>query len=393
MDKIVLFGAGKIGRSFIGQLFSRSGYECVFVDLDQTLVDQLNAAKRYKVVIKEEEDEVIWVEHVRAVVATDSQKVAEEIADSSIVAVSVGQRGLPKVAPVIAKALLMRYAKDPLLPLDIILAENLRNADRFMFNELRKHLPPDYPHSDLLGLVETSIGKMVPIMRQSDLEADPLQVFAEAYNSLILDAKAFKNPIPDVDGLAPKQNMKAWVDRKAFIHNLGHAAAAYLGYLYHPEYQYLYEVLAVKDLHRRVCDTMLEAGNVLRKLYPGEFTEQAITEHIDDLLTRFANRALGDTVYRVGCDLPRKLSANDRLVAPMMKAVVMDMPYENILKALIAGFQFRATDQNNAPHPNDRKVVEAYNKGLAYALSEISGIDTTQYPEVLKQGSLMVKKI
>ena len=37
-NKLVLFGAGKIGRSFIGQVFSRSGYEVVFIDINQEII-------------------------------------------------------------------------------------------------------------------------------------------------------------------------------------------------------------------------------------------------------------------------------------------------------------------------------------------------------------------
>ena len=46
-----------------------------------------------------------------------------------------------------------------------------------------------------------------------------------------MDATAFRNPIPPIPGLDPKQHMAAYVDRKSFIHNLGHAASAYLAYL------------------------------------------------------------------------------------------------------------------------------------------------------------------
>ena len=75
-----------------------------------------------------------------------------------------------------------------------------------------------------MGLVETSIGKMVPIMKTEDLEEDPLLVYAEPYNTLILDRKGFLGDIPHIEEFALKDNIKAWVDRKAFIHNLGHAA-------------------------------------------------------------------------------------------------------------------------------------------------------------------------
>ena len=71
MKKLVLFGAGKIGRSFIGQLFSRSGYEVVFVDINETVIHELNEKHRYKVVIKSDSEETIWVENVRGVMGSD----------------------------------------------------------------------------------------------------------------------------------------------------------------------------------------------------------------------------------------------------------------------------------------------------------------------------------
>ena len=54
---ILIFGAGKIGRSFIGQLFGLSGYEVVFSDIDKELVDLLNLKRSYCVVIKGEKEE------------------------------------------------------------------------------------------------------------------------------------------------------------------------------------------------------------------------------------------------------------------------------------------------------------------------------------------------
>ena len=109
-------------------------------------------------------------------------------------------------------------------------------------------------------------------------------VFAEPYNTLILDGKGFKSPIPDVKGLAPKNNIKAWVDRKAFIHNLGHATAAYYGYFHHPDAIYMYEVLDDKSstIYKKV---MLQSAEILRQIYPGEFTAADLEEHIDDLDT------------------------------------------------------------------------------------------------------------
>jgi len=374
-DKIVIFGAGKIGRSFIGQLFSRGGYEVVFIDVYQPVIDELNRRRNYNVVIKGDEESVITVQNVRGVFGGDAAKVASEITTARIVAVSVGLNGLKSIMPLLANGLVMRYETEKAFPLDIIIAENLRNAAEFMFQELKKLLPEGYPLEERVGLIETSIGKMVPITLKKDMNEDILQVFAEPYNTLILDKLAFKNPIPEIAGLAPKENMNVWVDRKLFIHNLGHATAAYLGNQAHPNAVFLYEVLADSQLKDTVRKTMLQAADILLKKYPDEFTLELLTEHIDDLLNRFQNKALGDTVFRVGCDLQRKLGAKDRLAGAIRLARELKLPYHLILMALVAGCHFNATDEDGKTLSSDREFVKIYSKGIKAVLISVCGFD------------------
>lgn len=374
-NKLVLFGAGKIGRSFIGQLFSIGGYEVVFIDINKTVIDALNQLGHYKVIIKSEKEEILNIENVRGVYTGDNNKVIEEIATAGIVAVSVGFEGLENIFPLLAKGLVKRLEIDINYALDIIIAENMRDADVYFFQKLEKFLPENYPLNKLVGFVETSIGKMVPIMQKKDLQDDILQVFAEPYNTLILNKKTFKNPIPCIQGLAPKDNIKAWVDRKLFIHNLGHSSAAYLGYLHNPDLIYLYEVLAVPEIIWNVRATMLQAAEILIKKYPSEFTMYDIDEHIHDLLTRFQNKALGDTIFRVGCDLKRKLGPEDRIAGALRSALEFDLPYDRILYALVCGCHFRATDENGKMHIGDLEFVKYYDKGIRSVLIEICGFD------------------
>ncbi len=394
MNKLVHFGAGKIGRSFIGQLFSRAGYEVVFVDIFQPVIDALNERKAYKVVIKANDgDSEIMVHNVRGVNANEKELVADEVASANVLSISVGQRGLPHIIPLLANGLIKRYNLNPARPLDIIIAENMRNADQFIEEELKKLLPQDYPFHKLVGLVETSIGKMVPIMTKKDMEEDILQVFAEPYNTLILDKKGFKNPVPEVKGLAPKDNMKAWVDRKLFIHNLGHATTAYLGFLENPDFKYVYEVLAVPALKKQVRETMLQSGDTLMKMYPAEFDLKHIIDHTDDLILRFENKALGDTIYRVGCDLKRKLSRNDRLAGAIINAKNFNMPYDKILYALVSGFYFRARDEEGNLFPGDKEFDVILQKGIPYVMTNICGFNPRKDKEVIQQAVEIDKEI
>ena len=372
---IVIFGAGKIGRSFIGQLFGKAGYRVVFVDMDLALVKALNQRGSYPVIIKGENvEEQVTIDKVSAIFATNTQAVIEAISEAEIMAISVGKTALAKVAEVIALGLREREQRSPGRILDIILAENMRSANEFLAEKLREKLPDSYPLDKRVGLVETSIGKMVPIMTSLDLEEDPVQVFAEPYNTLILDKKGFKSEIPPIKEFALKENMKAWVDRKAFIHNLGHATAVYAGYLKDPHTTCVFEALADKNILDFTRSVMEQSAEILRIAYPGEFTRDDLCEHIEDLLQRFQNKKLGDTIFRVGCDLHRKLGKDDRFMGALRLAQELDLPYDLILEAMSMGFLFQGKDEFGKMLPEDREFHLKWNNNPDEVLDQVCGI-------------------
>lgn len=372
---ILIFGAGKIGRSFIGQLFGKAGYSIIFVDMDDSLVSELNKRGAYPVIIKGPDlEEVMVIENVRAIHAMDSNAVIKAIGGTDIMAISVGKTALPAIAPVVAEGLMERENTSPGRILDIILAENMRSADLFLRDKLRECLPSSYPLEDQVGLIETSIGKMVPIMTIADLKEDQLQVFAEPYNTLILDKKGFRGKIPEINDLALKDNMKAWVDRKAFIHNLGHATAAYYGHLKNPEATFMYEVLANKEVYQFTHDVMMESAQVLLKKYDGEFTLDSLSDHIDDLITRFRNRNLGDTIFRVGSDLFRKLGKDDRFMGIIRMALETDFSFDLILEAMAMGFLFRACNEQGLMFDGDIKFQEAFDTNPDQVFTDVCGL-------------------
>jgi mannitol-1-phosphate 5-dehydrogenase len=376
--KLVQFGAGNIGRSFLGQLFSRAGWEVVFVDVNPAVVSLLNERGSYSVVIKREgsADERRTVGPVRAVDGRDAAAVAAEVAGADLVATSVGKSAFPKVLPVIARGLAAREARSPGRPLDIVIAENARGADEFFAETLRRELGPDYPFDQRVGLVETSIGKMVPIMRAEDLADDPLQVFAEEYEELILDGRGFRGPVPAVAGLRPVDDIRAYVDRKLFVHNLGHAATAYLGYAADPSVVLIPDALALPGVEEAVRRAMGEAADALAAEYPGAYTRRELESHIEDLLFRFRNRALGDTVHRVGRDLYRKLDREDRIVGAMLLCARSGLPFSAIAAVYRAALGFAAPDESGALFPDDARFrAEVLPAGTAAALRSASHLD------------------
>ncbi len=379
--KLVVFGAGNIGRSFVGQLFARAGYQVVFVDVDTRLVEALNEEGRYRIEIKDRRPGEIWVEGISAVHGSDRARVVAEVVGCDALATAVGPGALARIYPAIAEgSVARRKAGQP--PLDIIICENLRNAAGAFAEGLREHLPAGFPIEDYVGLVETSIGKMVPIMPEEVRRRDPLVLYAEAYNTLILDAKGFRNAIPDVPGLDPKQNMAAYVDRKAFIHNCGHAAAAYLGHVANTDATYMWEAVADEGVREAARRAMWESGRALIRRYPDEFDEQNQGEHIEALLSRFGNEALGDTIHRVGRDLPRKLSRGDRLVGALLVDATEGVAAPATTLAVAAAFLFRGRDAKGELFPADEKFAEDFARhGVDWAVSEVCGLNESSSRE------------
>lgn len=377
MHTLVQFGAGKIGRSFIGQLFAQSGYEVIFVDVAEPIVRAINERHEYCIAIKRNDrsDEIITVRGVRAIDGRDVNVVAGAVADADYVATSVGLGALPGIFPALAEGIRLRALRSPNRPLDIIIAENIRDGARYFANSLAPLLPRDFPFTSAIGLVETSIGKMVPLMRRESLADDPLLLFAEEYNELIVDAHAFRGPLPRSPSLHPVENIRAYVDRKLFIHNLGHAATAYFGFCESPRVNYIWHALELPSVFERVRGAMRESAAALALEYPEDLTPESLDTHIEDLLRRFSNRALGDTIYRVGCDLYRKLARDDRLIGAALLAVRHGLPFGQIAGAARAAMRFRGTDEEGRLFPRDAEfAANEAPKGIAGILRDACGL-------------------
>ncbi len=392
-NKLVIFGAGKIGRSFIAQLFSQEGYGAVFIDINKEVIDALNQRGSYELVLKSIKDEVIKVDNVSGILASDEKSVIDAIINCSIMATCVGKNALTKIIPTIAKGVEARYRQKPGSPVDIILAENIRGACQQMRESFRKLLTGGFPLDSYIGLIETSIGKMVPIMPKEIERADPLLVYAEPYNTLIVGKSGFKNPIPDVKGLSAKENIKAWVDRKAFIHNLGHAAVAYYGFCKYPRMKYLYEILENRDALCFTFEVMEQSANALSHEYQNEFNGDDLFNHIKDLISRFRNKALGDTVFRVGSDLKRKLGGDDRVVGAIRMAQKHNCRFDKILETLVYGLLFRPTDDYGMMFPDDQVLAAQIGGNLKNVLIEVCGFDLRDDKQIIESvlGSYSMK--
>lgn len=309
MRQAVVFGAGKIGRGFLGQLFCQSGYAITFVEAVPRLVEELNRRGAYTIHIAADPPSRFRVSGLRAVPAAHVDAVARALLGADIAATAVGVPNLRHVGPLLAEGLKRRVESER-GPLDVVVCENLLDAPEVLRRETLSHLPPGMREAAdaVLGCVGAVVSRMVPDIPPG--LADPIYTSVEPYCILPVDATAFKAGIPPVQGFQPCDKIHALEERKLFTHNCGHAVAAYLGAL--AGYRYIWEAMADRDIYTRTRGAMEESGRALVPRHgfrPGEYEA-----HVDDLLARFANRGLGDTVARVGRDVLRKLGPRDRLV-------------------------------------------------------------------------------
>lgn len=313
--KAVMYGAGNIGRGFIGALLSQIGYEVVFVDVNDDVVSTINKYKTYPQEIVGKNGKTVWIKNIRAVNGKDSSTVSDEIASADLLATSVGVTVLEKIVPIICEGLTKRWDWDPEHTIDLLICENLMDADKFLKEKIKDALPDRHKKTmdRNLGLVETSIGRMVPIMTEEMKKGDPLRICVEEYDFLPVDKDAFKGPIPDYKKIVPYSPFSFYLERKLYLHNMAHAMTAFLGKI--KGYTYIHQSISDIYIRKLVEGAMIESAMMISKKYHVEFSE--LKAHIDNLLFRFQNPYLHDTVERVGREPIRKLEPKDRLVGAL----------------------------------------------------------------------------
>ncbi len=370
MKQAVMYGAGNIGRGFIGELFYQSGYRTGFIDVNSSLISMLNKEEEYKIkVLSDAGDYYVAVKNVYGIDGKDVDACADAIAAADMMATAVGAQILEFIAPIIAKGIEKRARTGSDVPLNIIVCENLHDAPKVLDKLLRKTLGVNFLdyYSRKIGLVGASVGRMVPVVTTQLLEEDPLLVAVEPFCTLPVDAKAFKGEIPRISNLLPVDNIDYYSDMKLYIHNMLHAMCAYLGYL--ERYTYIYE--AAEDIRiRKTLDGALE--EIATALAMKHDTNRSEARNYGlELIGRFKNRSLADSILRVGRDTPRKLAHSDRLVGAARLCAEQNLPFENIALGIATAYLFDGDDSS-------AKVCRyAYSNGILKALQSHSSLEPT----------------
>jgi mannitol-1-phosphate 5-dehydrogenase len=363
--KAIQIGAGNIGRGFIGELLAHSGFEVTFVDANNTVVELINELKNYTVHVLDNEKRDEKVENVSALNIND-EKLMNAILEADIMTTAVGVNILSKIAETLAKGIKNRLAKGVEKNLNIIACENAVGASEVLKEEIFKYLTEEEKETvdKYVGFPNSSVDRIVPPV--SEKMENPLDVVVENYYEWNVDRNGFRGEIPEINGMNLTGNLIAYVERKLFTLNTGHAITAYLGNL--RGYKTIEESINDNEIYEVVYHAMVESGDGLVKKY--DFDRDAHLKYIDKIIARFKNPYLQDDIKRVGREPIRKLSKGDRLVKPLLNSMSYGISTENLLLGVGAVLYY-----NNPEDPQSLKLQEIIKeKGIRGAVQEVSEI-------------------
>ncbi|MBD7970215.1 mannitol-1-phosphate 5-dehydrogenase [Paenibacillus gallinarum] len=361
MKKAIQFGAGNIGRGFIGALLSQASYHVVFADINEEMINELNEKKSYQIHILDLEQRQETISNVSGVLS-NGPDIVNEVAEADIVTTAVGPNVLKIIASTIAKGIEARREAGRGV-LNIIACENMVGGSKHLEEQVYTHLSEAgkaYAEENV-GFANCSVDRIVPPYQGENM----LDVGVESFYEWIVEEPSLKGEVPQIPGMKLTDNLLAYVQRKLFTLNTGHAITAYLGYLAGMET--IEEAINNDEIRAVVRQAMEESGDALIKKHG--FDKEEHYKYIDKIEKRFKNPYIRDEVIRVGREPLRKLGPADRLVGPANMAIQYGLGHVALLKGIAAAFHY-----DNPQDPQSKELQEQIaQNGIEAAVSSVTG--------------------
>ena len=313
MKKAIMIGAGQIGRGFIGMELERAGYHVLFADINQAVIEDINTRGEYRVQMLDTECVETVVRNISAISSLDPDLPAQ-FADEAVelVCTSVGQTALAKVAGTIARGIACRHAAGITGYMNIIAVENAVGGTSQLKAHIDSHLSEEVKAyaGQYIGFPNAAVDRIIPPNKAGTKAGD---VVVERYFEWDVERGPLKGELLPVEGLHIVDDLSAFLERKLFTLNGPNAVTACYGYL--KGYDNIKACLEDPEIYAVVWGMMEECGAMLEKRHG--FTAEQMLEYRTKLMARFLNPYIIDSVTRVGREPIRKLSPNDRIIAPM----------------------------------------------------------------------------
>lgn len=343
MSKAVHFGAGNIGRGFIGEILSQNGFEIDFVDVNDAIITALEERQAYAIEIAEEGQRHIQVSNVNGINnGKNPEAVVESIRTADLITTAIGPNILPFIAELIAKGIEARQADGNTQAIDVLACENMIGGSQFLYEEVKKYLSEEgltYAET-YVGFPNAAVDRIVPAQSHED----PLFVVVEPFNEWVVETSRMKNPALKLSGVHYEDDLEPFIERKLFSVNSGHATAAYTGAFYGAET--ILDALKQAEVKANVETVLGEIRQLL--IAKWGFDEAALEDYHKIIISRFENPFIIDDVTRVARTPIRKLGFDERFIRPIRELKAHGLPYENLLKTVAFVFNYKdASDEQS----------------------------------------------
>lgn len=359
--KAVHFGAGNIGRGFIGLLLFQSDYQTTFIDVDDNVIQTLNNEKEYKVSYASNKQESFIVKNVDGINSTNNpEAVIQAIIEADIITTAVGANILPIISKILAEGLKSRLASEKTL--NIIACENMIGGSSNLKNNIYTHISAaeQIEFDEIYRFPNAAVDRIVPNQKHENI----LEVSVEPYFEWIVEDNLIGEK-PPIKEIIFQKDLQPFIERKLFTVNTGHASVAYIGhYLGHTTISNAMQDERVTNLLRGVLS---ESGEALIQTYG--FNRESHQQYIDTIVKRFSNKYISDEVTRVARGPLRKLGPNDRLIRP---ATVYQSVTKKLPESLVEIVALVLLYVNKEDEESVKLQLLIKEKGISKALSEVS---------------------
>ncbi len=364
---VLIIGAGKIARGYVGHLAALAQRPLSFVDVNESVVRLLNERGSYAVHILGNPERSMTVNGVSALHSADP-RVAQAVAEAGLVFVSVGGPNLPAVAATLAPGIVARLAAGG-RALNIVCCENWHRPAEVLQHHLDAALPDEARayRKARIGIAEATVLRSCIEPTDAQRAADPLAVQAQDYWELQIDAAALIEDLPPIAGLLPVANFRAALERKLFTYNAGNAAIAYLGAL--RGHRYLSEAATDPMILEVAAGVYRESGAAVCARHGYTAEEQAA--FAQQSLRKYQDATIVDPIERNVRDPLRKLGRHDRLVGPACLALEYGIRPAQLALAIGAALRYA-----NPADPSTVKLQQMLvDQGLDAVLEQVCGLD------------------
>lgn len=380
--KGVHFGGGNIGRGFVAEFLHNSGFEVVFVDVMDSIIESLQKNTSYEVTeIGPDGESKFTIDNYRAINSKNElQKVIDEIASADVVTCAVGPNILKFIAEPIAKAIDARTASSPLA---VIACENAIGATDTLRGFIEEKLSEDSKKNiaTKAAFANSAIDRIVPIQD----EGAGLNVKIEKFYEWCVEEKPFNGNPPKIKGVHFVDDLEPYIERKLFTVNTGHATAAYYGHQY--KKQYIHEVLEDKKLHDIVQNTLKETAHLICTKH-SHISKEEQEEYVQKIVTRISNPVLKDNVERVGRAPLRKLSRKERFIGPAAHLAEQGDKVDFLLGGIEQCLRFQNVEGDEESVELAKKLKEMDCKA---ATKDITGLEESH--PLFEKVEAVVKKV